>query len=136
MLPLSAETTPTTIHEFSEALARGWQKLGVIPRHIEAEGTTFPALDALRVDMTGASLTRDFEPARATADNDGMVNIAHFELVGAPIYFEKTALEVRLAAERVRARMELHGAGLIMEEAAAGTVSVRIDHQALESLLH
>lgn len=138
MLPLFAQATPTTIPEFTEALTCGLQQHGVTPRRIEGQGAAFPDFDLLRVDLTESQMTRELRPPPVSATTGDVVGIAHFELLGAPLYFEKAPLELHLIAEGVKARLTMNdGRGcLVPESAAAGNVSVQIARAALEALLH
>ncbi len=138
MLPLLAESPPTTISELTDALTRGLQEHGIGAREIAAEGAAFPAIDLLRIDLTEAQLTRDFRPPQPSGSSGLSIEIAQFELIGAPIYFEKAALELRFAAERVKSRMEMidRSGCLALESAAGGMISVEVARETLEALLH
>lgn len=138
MLPLLAESTPATIPELTEALTRGLQAQGLIPRQVVAEGGVFPKIERLRIDLTEARLTRQIRPPQVSGQPGPTVEVAQFELVGTPIYFETTALELRLVAEQVKSRLQMDaGRGsLVLESAATGTASVEIAREALEALLH
>src|SRR4051794_31063279 len=109
MLPLSAETTPTTVPEFTEALRRGLQEQGLTPRNIEARGEALSQLEMLLVDLSETRLTRDFRSRPAEPTGAPTVELAQFELLGAPVYFETAPLTVRLTAAGVKAGMDITG---------------------------
>lgn len=138
MLPLAAETTPTTVPELTEAIRRGLQKQGLETRSIEASGDSLAGIQSLRIDLSGAGLTRDFRAPKHEATGGGEVEIAQFELLGVPVYFEKAPLQVRLTATGVKAEMAIaEGAGtLVLKSAASGNVSVQATRQDLETFLH
>jgi hypothetical protein len=138
MLPLSAQATPTTVPELTEALRSGFQKQGLNPRQLEAQGTELSAIQNLRIDLSETHLSREFRPPQAEKAGSQAVEIADFELLGAPIHFEKTPLEIRLVATQVKAGMEIaDGQGsLVVKSAGSGEVTVKAARAALEALLN
>ncbi len=138
MLPLLAESIPTNASALTEALTRGLQERGVTPRKVEVEGATFPQVETLCIDLSGAQLTREIRFPDAAGTSGNPLEIARLELIGAPVFFEKAPVEVRLVAERVVSHLEMNaGSGcLVLESAAAGTVFVEATRGALEALLH
>jgi hypothetical protein len=138
MLPLLAETVPTTVPAFTEALTRGLEQHGLIARQIETQASLFPIIDALRIDLSDAHLTRNFRLPECTVGNGNEVEIAQFELLASPIYFEKAALEVRLTAHGVSACQAMNdGRGcLVLKSAVSGAVSVQMTRTSLEALFH
>jgi len=138
MLPLAGETIPTNADELAAALQRGFESHGLVPHKIMAEGKTYPALARLSVDLTGAETTRESRPPTVPANaDDPVLEIAHLELFGEPLYFEKTPLEVRVEGDQVKVRVagDPQNASLVPESAATGTVSVKVAKEALEALL-
>lgn len=137
MLPLAADTTPTSVPELTEAIRRGLQKHGVEPRSIDASGDNLSAIQSLRIDLSGAALNRDIRPPK-TGGGGTPVEIAQFDLLGAPVHFEKAPIELRLTAAGAKAEFAIaDGQGTLeLKSAASGNVSVTIARQALEALLH
>lgn len=138
MLPLSADHPPANAAELAEALTRGLQEQGVTARQIEGRGASLAEIEMLRLDLTDAHLTRDLRPAPAAGSHGAAAQIAQLEIIGAPLYFESTPLELRLTAERCEARLETAaGRGTFaIARAGAGALSMQIAHAALEALLH
>lgn len=136
MLPLSADTPPSTAAELAQALTRGLQEQGVTARQIEARGTSLAGIDTLRIDLSGARLTRDLRPS-AAGPGRAAAHIAHLEMLGSPLYLEDAPVEFHLTAENCEARLETSaGRGtLSMVAAAGGALSMQIAHAALEALL-
>ena len=137
MLPLSAEAIPSTVPELVEALRRGLIEHSLEPRRLDAQGEALSSVEILHIDLSGAHLTRDSRSPKTEEAGDSIVEIAHFELLGVPVYFEKAPVEVRLAASGVKAGMgitEGHGS-LVLKSAVSGTVSVEATREALESFL-
>jgi len=138
MLPLSAESTPTTPAELTEALRRGFKDLGLEPRQLDLQGETLLQIPSLRIDLSESRLTREFRSPNLDAGSDQDVNIDQFDLLGAPLYFEGAPAELRLSASGVKAGMQVtdgHG-WLVPVSAASGHVSVEATREALESFLH
>jgi hypothetical protein len=138
MLPLSAETTPTTVSELADALRRGFQEQKLSPVKIDADGADLSSVKKLHIDLSGTHLTREFRPPNKEEAGKHIVEAASFELLGAPVYFEKAPLEIRLVATGVRGGMDIkegHGS-LVVISAASGSVSVETPRVALETLLH
>jgi hypothetical protein len=63
MLPLAGSRFPTSHHELKDAISRGLLHYGITAREVVVEGGTFPAVDSLRVDLTGARVTRELRIA-------------------------------------------------------------------------
>lgn len=139
MLPLAGETIPATADELADALQCGFESRRLAPHKITVEGKDYPALTRLSVDLTGGQITRDNRPVdtAAKAGARSFLEIAHFELFGEPVYFEKTALEIRVEAENVKMCVagDPGNGSLVLESATTGEVSVKITHKALEELL-
>lgn len=138
MLPLLAETIPTNAPALAAALAQGLQDHGLSPRKVEAEGGTFPRVDLVRIDLSGAQVTRDMRLPEAAGTAGAELEIGRLELIGAPVFLEKAAVELNLLAERVQSRVEMTGdrGCLGLRSAAAGNVSVEATREALEALVH
>ena len=138
MLPLAAEKFPATPDELAAALTGGFAARGVAVRSLRADGAALGALAALRVELTGARFTRGFRVSGRPGAGAGKVMAERLEIIGVPLDFEGTPLDVRVEAERA----ELCFAGepadgaLVLADAAGGSVSLAVAHSALEALLH
>ena len=137
MLPFSADKNAASAEEFSDALSSGLLARGITPRSVQATGDAFPRLTSLTIDLAEAQLTRDLRLPTTTGEAVSAVEIDRFELTGVPLYFEKTPLELRVTAEKVKS----HSVGnpgdgaLVLDSAGAGTVSIKVATAALEALL-
>lgn len=138
MLPLAAEKFPASPDELASALSRGFAARGVTGQSVRAEGATLAALTALRIDLTGASFTRDFRVSTAPAEESATVRAGRIEIAGEPLEFEGTPLRLRVAA----ADAELRFAGspgdgaLVLASASGGSLEVAVGQSALEALVH
>ena len=138
MLPLAAEKFPATPEALAAALTGGFAARGVAVTGVCAEGAALGALTALRVELTGARFTRGFRVSARPAAEAATVMAERLEIIGAPLDFEGTPLEVRVEAERAELRFagEPADGALVLAEAAGGCVSLAVTHGALEALLH
>jgi hypothetical protein len=137
MLPLSADQIPTSAAELAEALTRGLLACGITPRSVQAVGDDFPKIESLVIDVTEAKLTRDTRPLATIGEVASGADIGRFELTGTPLFFEKTALDLRIDAERVKAHFRgIPGDGaLVLDSADTGALSLTVAKDALEALV-
>jgi hypothetical protein len=136
MLPISADTFPKTTDELTAALRGGFESKALTPRTIDAEGG-YPQLTKLSIDITNAQVSRENRLGAVDGPKSDAVEIGHFALFGEPVYFEKTALEARLEADAVKMLTtgEPKNGSLVLESAKGGTVSVKVEIEAMENLL-
>jgi len=137
MLPLAAEKFPATPDELAAALTGGFAARGVTVQDLRADGAALGALTALRVELTGAQFTRGFRVSGTPAENTAAVAAEHLEIIGVPLDFEGTPMDVRVEAERAELRFAGVSAdgSLVLADAASGFVSLSVAHAALEALL-
>ena len=137
MLPLAGDNFPTTSAELMAALQRGFNRGGVKPRAIEAEGGAYPQLAKLSIDLTDAQLSRNDRLSSFSGPDSGTLTIGRFEMFGEPLYFEKAPVQARIEGDAVQLLMtgEPPVGSLVLKSAAAGTVSVKVEIEALEGLL-
>jgi hypothetical protein len=109
----------------------------VTPQAITAQGTDFPQLTGLSIDLTNAQFSRDSRAVGATDTDGSPLSVAQLALFGEPLFFEKTPVTVRLDAEGVEMRMvgPAEAASLKVASASRGTVLVKVGLEALEGLL-
>ena len=138
MLPLAAEKLPATPDELAAALTAGFAARGVAVPMARVEGAALAALTALRIDLTGARFTRGFRVSAMPAAEPATVVTERLEVIGAPLDFEGTPLEVRVEAECAEMRLagQPSDGALVLANAAGGSVSLAVAHGALEALLH
>jgi hypothetical protein len=136
MLPISCETLPVSSAELTAALERGFGREGISSVTVAAEGA-YPQLARLSVDLTGAQLTRDTRLRSFDGPGAGSVTVEQFAMLGEPLYFEKAPLKARLEGNAVQMRItgEPQTGSLVLESAGAGSVSVEVAVEALETLL-
>ena len=79
------------------ALAHAIAPLGLDAAAITLDGV-FPSFAAIRVDLTGARLTRDYRPARGRADATGGISCRVLEIEAAPAQIENLPCSLSLRA--------------------------------------
>ena len=138
MLPLAAEKFPATPDELAAALTGGFAARGISGAGVHVEGAAPGALTALRVELTGASFTRGFRVSGTPAAEAAPVVAERLEIVGAPLDFEGTPMEVRVEAEGAALRFggQPSDGALVLADADGGSVSLAVGHADLEALLH
>jgi len=138
MLPLSADRAPANAQELTEALQRGLQAQGLTPRAVEAAGSAYPSLSELRLDLSDSALTHEFRPKKAQGEKVASLQVARVEILGQPIFFERTPLTLQLQAQSATAGLYLEdGNGcLTLESAVSGELLLEVGVEALEAALH
>ena len=138
MLPLAAANFPASPEELTAALTAGFAARGVAVQSVRAEGAALNALAALRIDLTGAQVTRSLRLPTAAAEGAATVLAERFELAGAPLEFEGAPVHLRVEAERAELRFTGQPAdgALALANAGSGSASLAVAHGALEALLH
>ncbi len=138
MLPLAAEKFPATPDELAAALTGGLVSRGIAGAGVLVEGAALGAITALRVELTGACFTRGFRVSGTPVVEAAPAMAERLEIVGAPLDFEGTPLDVQVEAERAELRFagQPSDGALVLANAAGGSVSLSVAHAALEALLH
>jgi len=101
MLPLQGSAFPSDIDELQSALLGGLEDCQIAPAAVTLRGTAFPALKELRIDLTGATLTRKVRLPVAKSYKPGKLDITadRFEVTASPLHMEGVAMEFLLSAE-------------------------------------
>lgn len=139
MLPLAGHELPSSHAALADAITRGLAHYGLTTKAVRVEGGTFPAIEELEVDLTGARATRDLRVRSVGPAGAEGVSVSRVEVKAAPMYFETTPLRLELSASEARlglARDDRDGAMLSLSRVAAGEVSVEAQHADLEALVH
>jgi hypothetical protein len=101
MIPLAGPAFPRSNQELGEAVAAGFNRHHLAAREVLVEGGTFPAVETLRIDLSGAEATRELRgAARGPATGGQQVIAARLEVLAEPLLFEGTPLRLRLTAEQ------------------------------------
>ena len=144
MLPLAGSVVPSSHLTLAEAINDGLASRDLRPRQVLVEGGTFPEIDLLRVDLTGAQISRasNLKSAAPTGNSGSeypQLQVKRIELKADPIHFEKTPLHLQLDATDATLALADNGAGtklLMLSEAASGRVSVTTHMSDVEKLVH
>lgn len=138
MLPLAGPEFPTSADALKIAIEGGLRRFGVAPHEVQVGGM-YPALDSVRIDLTGMQASRTQRAPVAAEKASGELLIAKMEIVAAPAYFEDAPLELAIRADHARfsyARDAERQPLLTLSGAAAGSVLIEAKRVALEELLH
>lgn len=138
MLPLAGPPLPDSTESLAHALRDGLATHGIAAREIAASGT-WPALDALRLDFTGLSLTRAQRLPVAKTSNEGRVEVADFALIAEPLRFENSPINLSLRATGAGFAFSQSADGepmLTLTAAAHGELMLEVSREAIETLLH
>jgi hypothetical protein len=138
MLPLAGSSLPTSPETLADALKGGMEACGVQPCEVAASGT-WPALENLRIDVTGAHFDlAKFSPLRAEDRASGF-SVKEMQLVAAPAMFGAAAADFALVAEDAEFDVSPNVEGrsvLAIRRAAQGSVRLEMEHAAVEKLAH
>jgi hypothetical protein len=138
MLPIVGPRLPDSPKALADALERGLAARGLNVREVVAEGT-WPALDLLRIDLTGAQVSRPQLPSPLDDTTNGTVTVDRFEVLAEPGLVEGTPVHVRLHATDaafVIAPVSADESVLLIKRAAHGELTIEIEHGDLERLVH
>src|SRR5438105_722770 len=105
---------------------------------VEVDGTGYPTLARLRIDLTGASARKDYRPTPPAASGPAGLSAARLEIAGRPVHYGQAAFFVELTGEDVRlefARDELGRTVLNPVDAARGHISSHIHQSDLQALI-
>jgi hypothetical protein len=131
---------PTTARQLAEALEGGLRTLTAIPpgRNIASADGAYPALDTLRVDLTGAQVDTTRRPAPPGAGETGAVVTAReLRIAGRPIQVENARVTLELSATDARLRYARGEGGLWLVPigVAEGRMVVELARGDLEALI-
>ncbi len=139
MLPLSGTDFPDSSPTLAAALARGLENHGVTVRTVQAEGGAFPAIETLRLDLTGANITRDLKLSHESAPASAEIRVANLSLIAAPLLLENTPVQFDLHATHATLALSRNSDGQILltpTSVADGTLTVATARIDLERLAH
>jgi hypothetical protein len=138
MLPLAISALPTSHDGLTESLEEGLRKYGITPKSVALKGGSYPEIKELKLDLTGATVTRETRLPVAKGKGGELVKIAHFSLRAAPLRLEKTPVRLTMEAHGTEFEFGLNKAkeaALILASAEKGDVEVQMQHGDLEELI-
>ncbi|MEA3210012.1 MAG: hypothetical protein QOE70_3069 [Chthoniobacter sp.] len=138
MLPLAGSQFPDSPASLAQALKGGLAQQAMEAREVAAAGA-WPALDFLKLDLTGLQISRTHKFPVATTTDAASFTTASFELRAAPAQWESTPLNVSLRAEQAAfkfARTADQQGVLLLARTDRGEVKIEVTRSALEALLH
>ncbi len=138
MFPLAGAQNLDSAEALAEALRQGLEARGLPAREVVAQGT-WPALDLLRVDLTGVEIPRTRLPGSTGTTGSGGCTAARFELVATPARIDSAAVQLSVQATNVEfefAPAADGGSALRVQRAAHGELTVEMAVSDLERLVH
>lgn len=138
MLLLASSQTPDSAEALAEALKAGLVAQNLPSREVTAQGP-WPALALLRLDLTGAQISRSQLPGRVAERFGGGFTAARFELVATPGELESTPIDVSVRADAAEFEFASGREGqslILIKRAAHGEVTVEVARADLERLIH
>lgn len=138
MLPLAGSQIPDSPTALAASLESGLNGHGITAREVRADGT-FPAVEKIRLDLTGAKIPRDLRVPNAGAATGEQIHVADFTIVAAPLFFEGAPLQLDLNATEASMGFVRAASGelfLTLTNAANGAVHVAVERLDLEKLAH
>jgi hypothetical protein len=140
MFPLSSSSLPQNAEalrdELEKTLGRAVQSKAPM---IAVEDRNYPALAALRVSLDNAQMNDVIKrPPPVRGKVEPALQIEHLEINGQPFFVQRAAINLRGEARDVRigqARDEKQNVVLVLQDAAEGSVEVRLTIADLEALI-
>ena len=100
MLPLQSSALPSSAAELQSALEAGLRQYGLTPRRVEVAGASWPALEKLAIDLTGAEATREVRLPGAVSASGPEITVAELALNAEPLLLEGTPLILQTGGTR------------------------------------
>jgi hypothetical protein len=107
VFPLAAGTMPASRQQLLDSLTSGWRhtlKFSQEDSIVSVEGTRYPALSALRMELGGGKmdLTKDNQGSKPTGRVEGQIFAREFELDGRPLLCDRAKMNLHFTASRAR----------------------------------
>jgi hypothetical protein len=143
MFPLAGAEYPRTSEELAAALQEGLGEVLKFPAgHIAVvtEGGVYPAIEKVKVDLSGASVAAAAPPPppKPRGEREAGPTVGELAVVGKPILYQGRPIEFELNARGAKfdfARDERGKAMLVAREAESGNVAVNIAGEDLKYIL-
>src|SRR5262245_6103246 len=100
MLPLGGLSFPTNRDELTAALTEGLADVVRVPprRSLSLDvGQGYPALDQLRVDLSGSTVRPQYRPAPPSGPGQPGVSVTDLRIEGKPLSYGEAAVHFELA---------------------------------------
>ena len=143
MFPLAGSTYPTTADALATSLRTALSEFFEFPNPsavIRIEGGSWPSFERFIVDMTDATLKVNQPPPKPVQQGERSPGVFANELqvVGHPIRYQESRLDLDFAAKRVKADFARQANGqpmLVISDADEGHVAVQITKADLQAAL-
>lgn len=143
IFPLGAGKLPSSQDELNTSLTHGWEGKLRVPdasRLVQIEGTSYPALDSLRIDLSDSTLPNSTksEKVKPTLRVQQRVGVNHFELVGQPLLCNSAKLNVNVSAADAHLDLERDRHGkpiMLLSDAKEASLQFDATKEDLERVL-
>jgi hypothetical protein len=142
MFPLAGEDFPTDPEELSTAIEEAIRDVFSLPKTggVTIKGDTLGDLKQVTIDLSGAKLTATEPPPKpvGVGKRKPGPNVGRLEILGHPILYEQTKLDLDLSASGLRFDFDRDKRGkplLVLAAAEEGDVEAKIKRKDLEGLL-
>ncbi len=135
MIPLAGPTFPASHQELRDAITQGLVHYGITPSAVDVEGGAFPDVESLRINLSGARVTREMRIASAGVSGAERVHVGTVDVFAQPLHFETAPLQLRLHAKSATLAAAQSGTGdpmLTLLEAQNGEVTLETKRSDLE----
>jgi hypothetical protein len=145
VLPLTKPELPPTAGQLAASITDAWRgaiQLKDPTALVTILGGRYPAIDTLRVDLSGASvIPTTKKPAGKSAEpkpTGEAVAVEHFALLADPMTSRKSKINLQITGEHVRLEVQRDPAGrsyLMMADARSGTLHFDVSMADLEKMM-
>ena len=143
MFPLAGKGFPGSKDEFANAIREALSNYLTFPRKnsiVTTEGGTWPDIRRARLDLSGARVNGEQlpMPPRPEGKRQPGITVSQLEVVGQPLLFQSSQLNLSLKASGVRFDFARDTEGkpmLVLKDADKGHIDVEIGRDDIQSLL-
>jgi hypothetical protein len=143
MFPLAGKTFPKSGEELGTAIREALEEVLTFPKKgggVKVGGGEFPEIKSLKIDLSGATVSVQNPPPapQPKGKRTAGVSVGQLEVVGEPIYYEKSKGELELKAKGLSFDFAHDAKGnalLVLTDAKDGHVRVKITKDDLRGML-
>jgi hypothetical protein len=143
MFPLAGKNFPSSSDELATSIQDALAEVFTMPTKkngVTVDGAKFPQLKTVRINLSGATISAREPPPKPkpTGKRQPGVRVAKLEVIGQPIQYEQTKLNLKVTGSGLAfdfARDKKGHPLLILADAEDGKVEAKITKKDIETLL-
>lgn len=140
MFTLMTDRLPQTHQDLAKAMTGALASAAALanPQAVTVEGGVYPNVDRIQVDLSGARFKSPPPRHAASGQPVSSVTAASLDVRGKPIIYLNASAAFELSARQVKLEVAPDAAGklgLVLNDAADGTIEARISKSDLQTLL-